>query len=162
MIIRKFVTDDLKAVIAIFCDSIHAIASRYYDPAQIEAWGNSNTIDQERWLKNLLSNITYVAEDEKKLIAFGDMTYQGYIDHLFVHKKYQGTGAAQRIFRKLEETARKLNLQELTTEASIVAMPVAKRLGFEILEKQIKIHNEIEFTNYRMRKKLLDNSIKFL
>ncbi len=162
MIIRKFIPDDLEEVIAIFCDSIHTIASRYYDPVQIEAWGNSNVINQDLWLENLLGNITYVAEDEKKLIAFGDMSYQGYIDHLFVHKKYQGSGAAQRIFRKLEEAARTLGLQELTTEASIVAMPVAKRLGFEILEKQTKIHNGIEFTNYRMRKKLLDTPIKLL
>lgn len=162
MIVRKFIPDDLEAVIAIFCDSIRAVASRYYDPVQIEAWGSPNAIDHERWLKSLLGNITYVAEDEKNLIGFGDMTHHGYIDRLFVHKKYQGTGAAQKIFRKLEEAARQLNLQELTTEASIVAMPVAKRLGFEILEKQIKIHNGIEFINYRMRKKLSDNSIKFL
>lgn len=154
MIIRKFIPDDLEAVTVLFCDSVRTVASRYYDPVQIEAWGNPKTIDREQWLKNLSDNITYVAEDEKKLVGFGDMTHQGYIDHLFVHKNYQGRGAFRGIFKKFEEEARKLSLQEMTTEASIMAMPIAKRVGFEVLEKQIKVHNGVEFINYRMRKKL--------
>lgn len=155
MIIRKFLPDDLDAAIALFCDSVHTVASRYYDSVQIEAWGDLKTIDREHWLKNLSDNITYIAEDEKKIVGFGDMTHQGYIDHLFVHKNYQGTGASLGIFKKFEEEARKLGLQEMTTEASIMAMPLAKRVGFEVLEKQIKVYKGIEFINYRMRKKLI-------
>ena len=154
MIIRKFSPNDLEAVIALFCDSVHAVASRYYDPVQIETWANHQTINRADWLKNLSANITYVAEDEKKIIGFGDMTCDGYIDHLFVHKNYQGKGASLGIFKKFEEEARKLGLDEMTTEASIMAMPLAKRVGFEVLEKQVKVFKGVEFINYRMRKKL--------
>ncbi len=154
MIIRTFSPDDLEAVIALFCDSVNAVASKYYDSVQIKTWANQEAINRESWLKNLSANITYVAEDGKQIIGFGDMTYAGYIDHLFVHKNYQGKGASLGIFKKFEEEARKLGLHEMTTEASIMAMPLAKRVGFEVLEKQIKVLNGVEFINYRMRKKL--------
>lgn len=154
MIIRKFSPNDLEAVIALFCDSVHTVANRYYNPQQIETWANRKTINRENWLKNLSANITYVAETENQIIGFGDMTHDGYIDHLFVHKNYQGKGASLGIFKKFEEEARKLGLPEMTTEASIMAMPIAKRVGFEILEKQTKILKGVEFINYKMRKKL--------
>lgn len=103
MIIRKFSPNDLEAVIALFCDSVHTVANRYYNPVQIETWANQQTINRESWLKNLSANITYVAEDEKQIVGFGDMTHDGYIDHLFVHKNYQGKGASLGIFKKFEE-----------------------------------------------------------
>ncbi len=154
MIIRKFFPDDLETVIALFCDSVRTIASKYYDPVQIRTWGDESAVDRESWLKNLSANITYVAEDGKKIVGFGDMTRNGYIDHLFVRKNDQGTGVSLGIFKKLEEDARTLGLHELTTEASILAMPLAKRVGFEVVEKQTKTVRGVEFINYRMRKKL--------
>lgn len=153
MNLRKFQESDLDQILKLFHDVVHTVGAKYYDAAQIKAWGSA--LDREKWLKSLSSNITYVVLDKGRIIAFGDMSHQGYIDHLFVHKKYQGSGAALKIFRKLEEEAKQLGLTELTTEASIMAMPLAERQGFEVLEKQTKVHRGLEFVNYIMRKKLI-------
>lgn len=153
MIIRRFQSADLEAVLELFHDVVHTVGAKYYDSEQVKAWA-PESLDKDKWLESLSANITYVVENEGKIIAFGDMDHEGYVDRLFVHKSYQGSGAALRIFRKLEEEARKLGLKELTTEASIIAMPLAKRQGFEIVREQRKMIRGVELINYVMRKRL--------
>lgn len=85
------------------------------------------------------------------------MTHTGYIDRLYVLKNYQGQGVALDILKKLEEEAHRLDLKELATEASIMAMPLAKRQGYEVVAEQRKIYRGKEFINYIMRKNLQNN-----
>ncbi len=106
------------------------------------------------WLKSLSDNITYVVELDGKIVGFGDMTHTGYIDRLFVLKNYQGQGIVFAILKKLEEEAHRLGLKELTTEASIMAMPLAKRQGYEVVAEQRKVYRGKEFINFIMRKNL--------
>jgi putative acetyltransferase len=153
MIIRKFQPADLEAILELFHDVVHTIGAKYYNSEQVQAWAPSN-IDKEKWLNSLTAHITYVAEDQGKMIGFGDMSLTGYIDRLYVHKNYQGKGVALALVKKLEEEARKLGLEELTTEASVMAMPIAKRWGFEVIQKNTKAHRGQEFITYLMRKKL--------
>ncbi len=102
-----------------------------------------------------MENFSYVVEENGIIIGFGDMTHTGFIDRLYVHKNHQGRGAALRIFKMLEQDARKLGLEELTGEASVMLKPLAEMHGFEVVEKQSKLHRGVEFTNYKMRKKLI-------
>jgi putative acetyltransferase len=153
MIVRKFLPDDLDAVLQLFYDVVHSVGAKYYDEKQVNAWAPQE-YDRARWLNSLMENFTYVVEEHGIIIGFGDMTREGYIDRLFVHKNHQGRGAALRIFRKLEEDARRLGLKELTGEASVMLKPLAEKHGFEVIEKQNKVHRGVEFINYKMRKKL--------
>jgi len=155
MLIRKFQASDLDAVLQLFYDVVHSVGAKYYDEEQVNAWAPKVGHNRDGALKSLLDNFAYVVEENGAIIAFGDMTHDGYVDRLFVHKNHQGRGAALRIFRKLEEDARALGLQELTGEASIMLKPIAEKYGFEVIEKQQKIHRGVEFTNYKMRKKLV-------
>ena len=152
--IRKFKPSDLEAILELFYDVIHSVGAKYYDQEQINAWVPKEGIDKERWLASLSDHITYVAEVEGKIVGFADMTEKGYIDRMFVHKHFQGKGIARALFKRLEEDARLLELEELTTEASIMAKSLAELQGFKIVEKQHKIHRGIEFINYKMAKKL--------
>lgn len=153
MIIRKFLPADLEAVIELFHDVVHTIGAKYYNSEQVQVWAPSN-IDKEKWLKSLTAHITYVAEDQGKMIGFGDMSHTGYIDRLYVHKNYQGKGVALALVKKFEEEARKLGVIELTTEASVMAKPIAERWGFEVVQKNNKALRGQEFITYLMRKKL--------
>ncbi len=155
MIIRRFIIEDLEQVIQLYYDVIHSVATKYYNEEQVSAWAPKEGPNREKWLESLSSNYTYIAEADGAIIAFGDMTHQGYVDRLFVHKNYQGSGAAVRIFRKLEDEARKLHLSEMTGEASVILMPIAQRYGFEVVDKQLKTVRGVQLTNYKMRKKLL-------
>src|SRR5580692_10272524 len=112
MIIRKFQKEDLEAILELYHDVIHTIGAKYYNSEQVHAWAQS-TADKEKWLKSLTANITLIAEDQGKIIGFGDMSHTGYIDRLYVHKNYQGKGIASALFKKLEEEAKKLGIVEL-------------------------------------------------
>ncbi len=154
MIIRIFKPSDLEAILQIFHEAVHTTGAKYYDQEQVNAWAPERGLDKDKWLKSLSSNITYVVELNEKLAGFGDMTHAGYIDHLFVLKNYQGQGVALAILKKLEEEARRLNLTEITMEASIMAMPLAKRFGYEVVTEQRKMMRGKEFINFMMRKNL--------
>ena len=155
MIIRKFCPNDLDEVLKLFYDVIHCVGVKYYDDKQVNAWAPKEGYDRNTWLKSLNANLTYVVEENGIIIGFGDMTYEGYIDRLFVHKNHQGKGAALRIYRQFEKDAKRLRLKELTGEASIMLKPLAERQGFEVVKKQQKVHKGVEFINYKMRKKLI-------
>ena len=154
MHIRTFTPSDLEAILQLFHEVVHTTGAKYYDQEQVDAWAPENGLDRDAWLQSLSSNIAYVVELDEKIVGFGDMTHTGYIDRLYVLPKYQGKGVALAILKRLEEEARMLGLQELTTEASIMAMPLAKRQGYEVVAEQHKMHRGKVLINYKMRKKL--------
>jgi len=154
MIIRRFNPPDLEPILQLFQDVVHTIGAKYYNEQQVNAWAPKEGLDKHKWLQSLTEHITYVVEMDGRIVGFGDMTHSGYIDHLYVHKNYQGQGVALAILRTLEEDARKMGLSELTTEANKIARPVAERQGFEVIREQRKTRKNIEFINYVMRKKL--------
>jgi putative acetyltransferase len=155
MIIRRFQPEDLEPVLHLFHDVVHTVGSKYYNAEQIAAWAPPvDSLDREKWLRSLKANISYIAEDNGKIIGFADMTQTGYFDRLYVHKNYQGRGIALALFNKIEDEARKLGLTELSMEASIMLKPLAERVGFIVIQEQRKIHRGIEFITYLMHKKL--------
>jgi putative acetyltransferase len=154
MIMRPFNPSDLELILQLFQEVVHSVGAKYYNPEQVGAWAPKGKLDKDKWLQSLSEHITYVVETDGKIVGFGDMTHSGHIDRMYVHKNYQGRGIALAIFRKLEEEARKMGLSELTTEASIMAKPLAEGQGFEVVKEQRKIHRGVEFVNYMMRKKL--------
>jgi putative acetyltransferase len=154
MILRRFKPADLDLVLELFHTVVHITGAKYYNADQVQAWSPKVGLDREKWLDSLSAHITYVVEVDRKIVGFGDMSPSGYIDRLYVHPQHQGQGVARKIFKKLEEEARALGLTELTTEASIMAKPLAERQGFEVITEQCKIHRGVAFINYIMCKKL--------
>jgi putative acetyltransferase len=142
----------LESIVQLFCNVVHAIGPKYYTREQIDAWAPQNRDDQEEWMKSLSENITYVVEEDYRIVAFGDMTLDGFIDRLYVDKNYQGRGIASSIFQKFEEDARKLGLTQLTMEANIIIKPLAERRGFEVVREHRKMRRGAIFINYIMRK----------
>jgi len=155
MSIRKFQPSDLEAVLQLFYDVVHTTGAKYYSLEEVNAWAPEKRTDKEAWLKSLSNNMTYVVEVDGKIVGFGDMTKTGYIDRLYVHKNFQGQGVARSLLRKFEEEAHRLGLKEMTTEANMIARPLAERHGFVVISEKRKIRRGSEFVNYMMRKKLL-------
>lgn len=154
MVIREFESKDLDSVLKLFMDVVHTLGAKYYNSEQVHAWAPKNGPDRNKWRASLMNNFAYVAESNGSIIGFGDMTKDGYVDRLFVHKNHQGYGASRRIFNRLESDAKKLGLEEMTCEASIMVMPLAIRNGFEVVKKQTKVIHGVSIENYKMRKNL--------
>jgi putative acetyltransferase len=153
MKLRLFNPSDLEQILKLFYDTVHSVGAKYYNQQQIHAWAPEHQ-DKQKWLTKLSNNISYVVELDGIIVGFADMTNTGYIDHIYTHKDYQGRGIALALLNKLEDDARALGIHELTTEASIIAKPLAQRRGYKVIKEQRVVRHGIEIVNYLMSKTL--------
>lgn len=147
MIIRKYQPSDIQELARLFYDTVHTINARDYNQEQLNVWATRN-IDLEKWNQSFLKHYTVVAVDEKIIIGFGDIDKNGYLDHLYVHKDYQGRGVATAICDKLEQVVN----GKKVVHASITAKHFFERRGYKIIKEQKVIRNGISLINYLMEK----------
>lgn len=106
--------------------AIQITAARHYDHDQIAAWVGKN-IDLDRWDQKRSTAWTVVAELDRAVVGFSDLTPDGELDMLFVHPDAGGQGLArQLIMTVLTET---LQFSRVTTHASRAAQPVFEHFG---------------------------------
>jgi len=153
IVIRPFAVSDTEEIITLFRDAVHSINIRHYTPEQVAVWA-PEIIDVDTWRKSLGKNITYVAEVDSTIVGFIDMSHEGYLDRLYIHKNYQAKGVAYRLFKKIEDEARELGLSKITTDCSITAKLPAERMGFVVIKEQMVERNGVSLINYAMEKKL--------
>lgn len=150
IIIRPYQPSDFDAIVTLFKEAVAAINIRHYTPEQIAVWTD---IDPDRWHAKLAEMIVFVAEIDSTIVGFADMTREGYLDHLYVHKDYQARWVSLHLFRAIEKAARELGLTTLTTDCSITAKIPAERMGFKVIREQVVEKNGMKFINYHMKKK---------
>ena len=148
---RALKESDFPEINQLFTDTVHAINAKDYNQEQLSVWAPHERT-YEIWKERLKGHIVYVAEKDEQIIGFGDITTEGYLDHLFIHKDFQRHGVASAILLKLEEMARDLGLKELHTEASITAKSFFEKRGFTVVCKQDTKKNGVRFINYMMHK----------
>lgn len=149
--IRPYQPSDLPALVQLFKEAVATINIKHYTPEQVAAW---TTINPEKWQTSLSANITLVAEADGKIVGFDDMSHEGYLDRLYVHKEYQARFIALKIFKALEQKARNLGLEKITTDCSITAKVPAERMGFKVFKEQVVEKRGMKFINYHMEKKI--------
>lgn len=116
MYLRRFQKEDLQDLIALFKDTVQAINSKDYSEAEIQAWITSKTNFAD-WLESLTRNYCLLAIDNQNIVGFGDITADGYLDRLYVHRDFQGQGIATVLCDQLELQAK----GAIVTHASITA-----------------------------------------
>jgi putative acetyltransferase len=149
--IRSFKAEDLQDVIKLFKEAVSAINKRDYSPEQISTWID---IDFTRWHEKLINHITFVAEIDSVIVGFADISREGYLDHMYIHKDYQARFASLHLLRAVEKAARELGLSKIFTDCSITAKIPAERVGFKIVEERVVERKGVQFVVYRMEKKL--------
>ena len=93
----------------------------------------------------------FVALDDHTIVGYSDLQPDGLIDHLFVHKDWQGRGVARALMAEGFRRAEERGLTELHAFVSITARPMFERYGFRIeRENQVEV-NDVVLTNYIMR-----------
>ncbi|HKM63131.1 MAG TPA: GNAT family N-acetyltransferase [Acidisphaera sp.] len=132
-VLRSYRPTDLDAVITVFLDAIREVASRDYDPAQVDAWAQA---DRTAWEQQCLSRPTWVAVLDEAIVGFADLEPDGHIDVLYVHPAYQGVGVASLLLERVEAAAMGQGLSHVFTEASLTARPFFERWGFQVLARQ--------------------------
>lgn len=149
--IRPYVASDWQQVRQLFYDTVYAINARDYSPEQLEAIAPLND-EKKRMQASLETTYTLIAEKNNVVIGFANITNDGYIDHLYVHKDHQGQGVGSQLLKALEHKAQELGLQRLYTHASITARPFFEHAGYQVIEEQQIERNGIFLTNFVMEK----------
>ena len=151
--LRPYREGDTPALITLFRETIHSVNRRDYSPAQLAAWAPDN-IDAETWADRQAANDTQLAEIDGKLVGFAELTAEGHLHMLFVHKDHQGQGVASALLTAAEEQARAEGHLKMTTDASLTAQPFFQRQSFRCLAEQEVERNGQTLRNCRMAKTL--------
>ncbi|WP_449622623.1 GNAT family N-acetyltransferase [Robertmurraya sp. Marseille-Q9965] len=156
MEILKYRESDCEAIVSLFYETIHSVNAKDYSQEQLDVWApkDEKEAKMQSWKESLGRNVTFVAKINHQIVGFSDLTKSGYLDRLFVHKDYQGMGIATALVEKLESKAKKLNLNEIDTDASITARPFFENRGYKIVREQENERRGVILINYRMVKKL--------
>lgn len=151
MFVRKYTENDCYDVVSLFYNTVHSINIRDYSSEQINVWASKN-IDVKKFNNSLIKNFSIVAIKNNIIVGFGDISNNGYLDRLFVHKDYQRQGIATLICDNLEKnTISKI----ITTHSSITAKPFFENRNYKILKEQYVKRNNIYLKNYVMEKSII-------
>ncbi|WP_172840458.1 GNAT family N-acetyltransferase [Virgibacillus phasianinus] len=163
MELKRFESNRINEVITLFRETILTVNTKDYSKEQVEEWANNrHTVDE--WVNRLDTSLTYIALINDKIVGFGNMTDEGLVDLLYVHKNHQAEGIGSMLVTQLEADAKRQNFNCITTEASITAKPFFLSKGYFVHQKQLKLIAGTRLTNYKMVKELggikMDSPIK--
>lgn len=147
MLIRPYNPDDAEATAQLFREAIREVCQDDYTPGQLRAW-TSGCDDLGAWSASLLANDALVAEEDDRIVGFGDIDETGYLDRLFVHKDHQGKGIGAALCGALEALAP----GGVSTHASITARPFFEARGYIVKEENIVERTGETLINYLMTK----------
>ena len=145
---------DLEELVRLFYETVHTVNPRDYTREQVDAWVPSpESVDREAWGQSLAAHYTVVARRGGEIVGFGDMDDTGYLDKLYVHKDFQGRGAASAITEALEGYAWGLGAAEVTVHASRTARPFFEKRGYRVVKAQQVERRGVLLENFAMAKK---------
>ncbi|MFD2046064.1 GNAT family N-acetyltransferase [Ornithinibacillus salinisoli] len=156
MKIIKYKESDIEEIVSLFYETIHSVNLKEYTQSELDAWAprDEKKSKMKSWKESLRQNITYVAKINDKLVGFSDLTQNGHLDRLFVHKDYQGQGIATALVDILESEAKKLKLLEIDTEASITAKTFFEHRGYKVVCAQTVVRKGVKLNNFKMIKEI--------
>lgn len=151
MHIRHYKTEDAEAIAQLFLGTVRTINARDYTAEQLAAWTAGNT-EPSVWHKKLTSaKLALVAEKDGVIAGFSDLTHEGVLDHLFVHKDFQRRGVGRALCQAIKEA---FDGETLQTFASITGKPFFESMGFIAVKEQTVKRNGEELVNFLMSKRL--------
>ena len=155
MRVRDFRPDDAPDLARLFHAAVHGIARLHYSEAQVSAWA-PEVPDPARFVaRGADGRVVLVAvNDADEPLAYGDVEFDGHIDHLFCRPDVAGTGVTSALYDRLEAEAADRGIELLYVEASEPARRFFLRKGFTIVERHDFEINGVPIHNFEMEKKL--------
>lgn len=155
MILRNGKLEDLVELQKLFVNTVKTVCRNDYNDEQIKVW-TSGIENADRWQKIFQTQYVLVAEQENKIIGFTTLDCGNYIDLFYVHKDFQRQGIARELYTEIEIEATRKKQTELTSDVSKTARPFFERMGFDVIKEQRIVKQCVEFTIFKMTKKLTD------
>ena len=153
MMLKEYCSTNNEEIVALFFETVHSVNKADYAKSQLDVWAPEN-INPAVWCRPFLEDDTIIAEDNGKIIGFGNITKEGYLDRLFVHAGHQGKGVAKAICSALEDSMKERGISTITTHASITARPFFEKQGYAVLSENIVHRQGVELINFKMEKRV--------
>jgi len=153
IIIEDATQDDIAEIQQLFFDTINMICKKDYTKEQIEAWSSAKN-DNEKWLNKILNQYFLVARSGNKIVGFGSLENNAYLDLLYVHKDYQKKDIAKRILLFLEKKAEINQAEKISADVSMTGRLFFEKNGYLVIKEQKKKIKDVSLPNFKMVKKL--------
>ncbi|MCC5656143.1 GNAT family N-acetyltransferase [Nostoc sp. XA010] len=153
MRLRIYEIADTKEIMKLFYDTVHEVNIHDYTQEQVDAWAPAQ-MDIDVWIKGLGSKFTYVAEEQDKIIGFGELEANGHIDRFYCHKDFQRKGIGKKILEQVESKANSLGIEKLFVEASITAKIFFESQNFIVVKQQEVERRGQKLINFIMEKSI--------
>ena len=141
--------------IKLFYDTVHTVNAADYTSEQLDAWAPKD-MDASVWDASLKRHYAVVAVEEGKIIGFGDIDADGYLDRLYVRAEYIGKGVGTAICDRLESAVR----GNTVTHASVTARLFFEKRGYVVVKEQQVERKGILLANYIMEKQVKSETMR--
>lgn len=153
--LRAFISDDINAIADIYHQAASKLGQHAYSPEQVSIWADYPRSHFDEFEALVSQGHTLVAVDEKNQpIAFGQLHPANHLTLLYVLPEYSRRGLGKQIYTALEAIALAKKQTSLSVTASKVSKGLFEQLGFELIEKEVSLRNNIPFERYNMVKVL--------
>lgn len=146
VVIKSYEEKHLNEMYKLFKKTILNICIKDYNLEEVDAW--INNVDLNIWDKKFRKNQTILIFFEDKLIGFGDIDSNSYLDHLYVSYEFQNLGIGKMILNELIKD----KIKDILTDASITSKEFFKKQGFKVIEEQKVLISNINLINNKMIK----------
>lgn len=150
---RTYTRQDAAAVAAAFRESVRGIGIEQYTAEQVRVW-SAFPYDMDEFRERLAQGLTVVAEDNQRIVAFGQLNPKDHVEFMYAVKSHSRSGLATAIYRQLECRAVEEKVTRLYTEASRIARPFFLKQGFTVNKPEIVYREGVAFERFQMSKKI--------
>jgi putative acetyltransferase len=151
--LRPFRNGDEAALRAVFYSSVHMLARRHYNAAQLAAWA-PRLYDAAQWRERIRANQPFIAELDGCIAGYADLQASGYMDQFFVAGAYAGQGVGKALMAHIHQLAARRGVNRLSADVSLTAELFFRKSGFTIeARQQVDVHGVV-LANARMGKSL--------
>lgn len=151
MLVRKYQPGEETELWRLYFNTIRTVASRDYTFEQVRAWA-PDEVDPERWRRKIEAINPFVCVHEQIIVGYADLQPTGYIDHFYVHHRWQGQGVGKRLFETVESEATLQEIVQLSADVSITARPFFESRGFRVVAPQEVTLGTVILRNFKMTK----------
>lgn len=147
MKLREYRASDCPELTRLFYDTVHSVCAGEYTPEQLDAWADGRP-DLKAWARSLSAHDTLVAEEEGRILGFGDMTAEGYLDPSV--RAQGGPGPGDRLRPVLPRWEGRCSAPEFTVHASKTARTFFQSRGYQVVREQQVERRGVLLANFVM------------
>ena len=151
MNLRQITIKDQLELKKVYFDSIQSLDEKIYSKEQKRAW-SSQVWNNPNFDKSITKGKGWLLSTKGIIIAFATRYPTDRIALFYCKGKFQRQGCGSKLLLKIEDEAKKEDLDYLLTEASLISYKLFLKHKWEIIRKETVNINNYFFERYKMIK----------